>query len=127
MNGFVGDILAINGKNINTPLNAWRRFIKTSDFVSASKTWVFLDECPDSINDDFFSVRMAPGSAWTDVPASTHGGACGFSFADGHSQIHKWQDQNTLAPVMRKNPCYDNERASPRDMAWVQSVTTSHN
>jgi prepilin-type processing-associated H-X9-DG protein len=28
-----------------------------------------------------------------DVPATYHNGACGFAFADGHSEIHKWVDQ----------------------------------
>ena len=25
------------------------------------------------------------------MPATYHNGACGFSFADGHSEIHKWR------------------------------------
>jgi prepilin-type processing-associated H-X9-DG protein len=64
--------------------------------------WVLVDEHPDSINDAMLYVN--PGmplvnAAWVDWPASYHAGACGFSFADGHSEIHKWQDSRTLAPV----------------------------
>jgi prepilin-type N-terminal cleavage/methylation domain-containing protein/prepilin-type processing-associated H-X9-DG protein len=38
------------------------------------------------------------GSAagWWDGPAAFHGSSATFSFADGHCEIHKWIDQNTL-------------------------------
>ena len=126
MNGFVGDTLDIMAKN--NP--GWRRLLKTSDCISPgpSKTWVLLDECPDSINDGFFSVTMGGGSAatWTDVPASTHNGAGGFSFADGHAEIKQWLDANTKARVSRVNPCPDNKKNSPDDVVWLQQRTTSH-
>ena len=47
-----------------------------------------LDEHPDSINDSLFAVPMT-GTAWVDVPASYHNGACGFCFADGHAESRK--------------------------------------
>jgi prepilin-type N-terminal cleavage/methylation domain-containing protein/prepilin-type processing-associated H-X9-DG protein len=123
MNGFVGDVL-----NINAGLSpGWKRFLKTSDCVTPgpSLTWVILDECPDSMNDDFFSVLMQTGAKWTDVPASTHNGAGGFSFVDGHAEIKKWTDANTLAPVQRVNPCPDNNKVSPNDIVWLQQRSSS--
>jgi prepilin-type N-terminal cleavage/methylation domain-containing protein/prepilin-type processing-associated H-X9-DG protein len=125
MNGFVGDVL-----NINATLSpGWRRFLKMSDcsLPGPSRTWVILDECPDSINDDFFSCLMQTGAAWTDVPASTHNGAGGFSFADGHAEIKKWLDANTTAPVQKVNPCPDNGKVSPDDMLWMQQRTSAIN
>ncbi len=126
MNGFVGDTLNINEKN--NP--GWRRLLKTSDCISPgpARTWVLLDECPDSINDDFFSVTMQGGATatWTDVPASTHNGAAGFSFVDGHAEIKPWLDANTRAPVSRVNPCPDNKKNSPDDIVWLQQRTSSH-
>jgi len=125
MNGFVGDVLDINGKASLNP--GWKRFLKTSDCAKPgpSMTWVLLDECPDSMNDDFFSVLMQTGANWTDVPASTHNGAGGFSFVDGHAEIKKWLDPNTTAPVRRVNPCPDNGKNSPRDIVWMQQRTSS--
>jgi prepilin-type processing-associated H-X9-DG protein len=61
-------------------------------------TWVTLDEHPDSINDGFFTVPIDPGW-WGDIPASYHNGACGFSFADGHAEIHKWKSATSKYPV----------------------------
>ena len=129
MNGFVGDVNNI-ANNINgQATHDWRRFLKTGDVTTlgAVNTWVILDECPDSINDGFFSVRMQPDATakWTDVPASTHNGAGGFSFADGHAEIRKWLDGNTKAQVRRKSPCPDNEMYSPNDITWLQQRTTT--
>jgi len=123
MNGFVGDVLDINA----TANGGYKRYLKTGDCTAPgpSMLWVILDECPDSLNDDLFSVRMQPGSSWTDVPASTHNGAGGFSFADGHAEIKKWLDQNTKAPVKRVNPCPDNQQNSPNDEVWMQQRSSS--
>jgi prepilin-type processing-associated H-X9-DG protein len=70
---------------------------KTSDFKIASKTWVFSDEHPDSINDGIQYTPTSDGEddEWGDLPASYHVGACGYAFADGHSEIHKWMNPKT--------------------------------
>ena len=83
----------------------WTRQIKTiSALVSPvpSMSWVFVDEHPDSINDAMLYVDPSmpvANAEWFDWPASHHDGACGFCYADGHSEIHKWLDWRTLAPV----------------------------
>ena len=127
MNGFVGDADNI-ANHIAGQTPGWQRFLRTGDLakLGSANTWVLLDECPDSINDGFFSVRMQPDASakWTDVPASTHNGAGGFSFADGHAEIKKWLDGNTKAPVRQKNPCPDNELYSPNDISWLQNRTS---
>ncbi len=64
---------------------------KFSQFLypSPAQAWVFVDEQPDSIND---AGLFAPHqTAWVDVPATYHNGACGVAFADAHSEIHKWK------------------------------------
>jgi prepilin-type processing-associated H-X9-DG protein len=61
-------------------------------------TFVFAHERVDSINDGELLLGMYgyPGqpSSWrlVDLPTSLHDGACGFSFVDGHSEMHSWQD-----------------------------------
>ncbi|MDB6122277.1 MAG: xcpT 2 [Pedosphaera sp.] len=124
MNGFMGDVDNINGKATLNP--GWKIFLKSSDIVTPgpSMTWVLLDEHPDSINDGLFSVKMT-GTTWTDVPASYHNGACGFSFADGHTEIKKWLDANSVQPVFRINPSAGNQKSSPRDILWLQQRTSA--
>lgn len=80
---------------------------KSSQVVSSTKTFVFVDEHPDSINDAAFANQCrgaqpldAPGGEQIiDYPASYHNGACGFSFFDGHAEIHKWRGSRIKAPV----------------------------
>jgi prepilin-type processing-associated H-X9-DG protein len=44
-----------------------------------------------------------PGTAasteWIDIPSKAHNNACGFSFADGHSEIHKWVSPGNIPNV----------------------------
>ena len=55
---------------------------------------------PCSINDaGFFNPNV---SSWVDQPASYHNGAAGFSFADGHSEIHKWSEALLNTPAAKK-------------------------
>ena len=77
---------------------AYRQFLKTSDVAMPVMTWVTVDEHPDSINEGFFVVPFNT-STWGDLPASLHNGACSFSFADGHVEVHKWLSGTSKYPV----------------------------
>jgi len=76
----------------------WRIYSKLQDIVLPVKTFVFVDEHPDSINDAAFATQCAlnqpsdpPAAARIiDFPANYHCGKAGFSFSDGHAEIHKW-------------------------------------
>jgi len=84
----------------------YSRESQMSGALSASSIWVLLDEHPDSINDTVFGNRMSALTSqqiWFDVPAKWHNNSCVFSFADGHSEIHRWQRP---APPYIPNPKY---------------------
>ncbi len=89
-----------------------------------SDVWVFLDEQPDSMNDaGCFSPSV---SAWVDLPASFHNGACGIAFADGHSEIHKWVEGSTMQSVKYAGDSITraNQPASAnRDRKYLRSKT----
>jgi prepilin-type processing-associated H-X9-DG protein len=82
---------------------AYRQFTRLSNVPNPAMLFVFLDEHPDSINDGYFlnnaDYNIFVTGNWGDLPASYHNGACGFSFADGHSEIHKWRSWVTKQPV----------------------------
>jgi len=85
----------LNSSPSNRGQNVWRTYSTFSSIVSPVRTWVFVDEHPDSINDAAFANACTDASSpdaarIIDFPASYHGGSCGFSFADGHAVIHKW-------------------------------------
>jgi prepilin-type N-terminal cleavage/methylation domain-containing protein/prepilin-type processing-associated H-X9-DG protein len=87
--------------------------------------WIFLDEHPDTINDGGFAVAMT-GQTWVDMPANYHNGACGFAFADGHSEIHKWLNKNKIPPVRYQSVSGFSGNTSPNsDVVWIQQRTSS--
>jgi prepilin-type N-terminal cleavage/methylation domain-containing protein/prepilin-type processing-associated H-X9-DG protein len=96
MNAGVGE----GGRAPEFPFAKTIQCLKLSDIVKPgpSLTWVFVDEQADSLNDAML-YHDPNGTKWIDLPAGYHNGACGFSFADGHSEIHKWHEASTMQPV----------------------------
>jgi prepilin-type N-terminal cleavage/methylation domain-containing protein/prepilin-type processing-associated H-X9-DG protein len=72
---------------------------KMENIKSPVNMYVFLDEREDSINDGWFAQNPDARYNIIDYPASYHGRAAGFSFADGHSEIHKWRDGRTTPSI----------------------------
>jgi prepilin-type N-terminal cleavage/methylation domain-containing protein/prepilin-type processing-associated H-X9-DG protein len=90
-----GDGYTAGGPN---NLAIYKGAAKSSDltFPGPAGTWVYMDEHPDSINDAGAFAPETPTNI-PDAPSTSHNGAAGFSFADGHSEIHKWK-----GPTMNK-------------------------
>jgi prepilin-type N-terminal cleavage/methylation domain-containing protein/prepilin-type processing-associated H-X9-DG protein len=95
---------------------------KLTQIPNPSGTWVFLDEHPDSIETGLFVVLLDQ-DYWDHLPASYHNGGCGFSFADGHSQIKKWLDPVTSQPIRFNNSYIWKPTPSPHDQQWVKERT----
>ena len=131
MNAFFG----VYNPDIPSPAgNNWyptyRQFLKAGSIPNPAGLFVTCDEHPDSINDGFLQVNPhtdVPPSQWDDLPASYHDGACGFAFADGHSEIHKFKSfLCTILPVLytpfqgRSVPFnQDTSGAGVQDGLWV--------
>jgi prepilin-type N-terminal cleavage/methylation domain-containing protein len=79
----------------------YHNYLRMNDFRSTSTTYTFLDEHPDSLNDGWFLPVWNPPDAtsWQDLVGSYHNKSDCFAFADGHSEIHKWQDASTIKPI----------------------------
>ena len=100
----------------------YRTYNKLSTIAAPSKTWVFVDEHPDSLNDAAFAVQCQGADKQStamiiDFPASYHNGACGFAFVDGHSEIHKWRGSTIQAPAKYANNSL--ALAVPAKDSWV--------
>ncbi len=124
MNGYLGQNRAYTG--------GFKMMTKTSDIRNPARTWVFVDEREDGINDGWFAVDMTgfePASprSWiiVDYPASYHNKAGGYSFADGHSEIKKYRDPRTY-PVLRRGQALPLGVSSPnnQDVYWMMERTT---
>lgn len=137
MNNFVGgngELPYLPGPSQDGwPAGIWTVFRKLGDMndPGPSRTWVFLDEREDSINDGFWVTQMSgyPNPAQTqivDFPASYHNKAAGFSFADGHAEIKKWLDPRTT-PILKKGVAIPLGVTTPnnKDVVWLQERATS--
>jgi prepilin-type N-terminal cleavage/methylation domain-containing protein len=96
----------------------WWTFRKLSEIRQTSKMFVFLDEREETVDDGYFLVDLADTKTWANLPAVYHNGAGGLSFSDGHGEIKKWLDENTL----RKGT--SGPRNAPRDVPWIQERTS---
>lgn len=103
-------------------------FKKVANLVrpGPANTFVIIDEGP-TINDGFFATDMVSydpldwaGKRTTDAPASYHGHAGSLSFADGHSEIHKWVDARTWGILT-----YGWSSPNNKDIDWLQSKSSS--
>jgi prepilin-type N-terminal cleavage/methylation domain-containing protein/prepilin-type processing-associated H-X9-DG protein len=101
MNAYFGPYNPTWTADGNNFFPGYRQFLKLSNVPNPAMLFVFLDEHPDSINDGYFLNNADYNllTYWGDLPASYHNGACGFAFADGHSEIHKWRSRATIQPV----------------------------
>ncbi|HZL79657.1 MAG TPA: hypothetical protein VFC17_12545 [Candidatus Limnocylindrales bacterium] len=110
----------------------WVAFGKLGTIKNPSSIFVVVDENPFSINDARFEVSMGQVAAdgtinyssnIIDTPASYHNGAVTISFADGHSEIHRWLGtaiKNSANAASGNYPAGD----SLQDLRWLQARTT---
>ena len=127
MNGAVG-----NGDKYAQPGNpfgwsSWYMAKKAGDFHTPgpSDVWVFSDEHPDSIDDALLYNANYAVTSFTELPGTQHAGACGITFADGHSAVHKWtgptliKNQNVSFTTVQQVSCPINDA----DMIWLSQHT----
>lgn len=60
-----------------------------------SGAMVFVDESEYVIDDGYFIVDAFAANTWQNYPSSRHNGGGDMSFADGHSDIHRWAGSDT--------------------------------
>jgi prepilin-type N-terminal cleavage/methylation domain-containing protein len=106
-----------HGHKANQP---YATFGKTSDFgkVAASDIWVFADDDPWTINDSAMAV-IASEASFVDYVSPMHANACGFSFADGHSEVHKWKSNAFVHNGTPTRPHYSAAQSEYRDWFWI--------
>ena len=115
-----GFVLAVPKKN----LKAYFKMAK-----KACKIWIEHGalEYRECVGDDL-AVKMGL-PVWQDGPATTqHAGACGFTFADGHSEIKKWLDSRSTTGRMRTTYTsgfnFGQAQTGNRDITWLQERTS---
>jgi prepilin-type N-terminal cleavage/methylation domain-containing protein/prepilin-type processing-associated H-X9-DG protein len=122
---------AANGYRGGFGLDAnFQVFRKLSDMTQPgpSTTFVLLDESEYTINEGYFVVEMdgwngSPNAAEevVDYPSCRHNNAAGFSFGDGHSEIHQWKDRHIISPQAGYP---DMPLPNSPDIFWLQFHST---
>jgi prepilin-type N-terminal cleavage/methylation domain-containing protein len=133
MNAFIGGGYGIGSPppSPNDFTASYHYYNKMTDIISPAPTdlWVFTDEHPDSINDGWLVINPTTTIKWgSDLPGSYHAQANSLTFADGHSELHKWLESTTSPPVKYTNPStgFSGTFPSDRDIQWMISHSTSH-
>jgi len=120
MNSFV--LGEIAGQNRTAPFDGSTKypvFTKMADITSPVNLFVLLDEHQDSINDCYYASSPDELYQLVDYPASYHGRAAGFSFADGHSEIHKWLDGRTMPDLSGQDLTLNVNLPQDKDVWWI--------
>ena len=119
--------LSVNGpwlNNLHTHRrnSPWATYGKTTGIrnPSPSMLWVLVDEDANGLNDAAFAFGMETPQ-WLDAPGTYHNGGCGFAFADGHSETHRWSSRSEKiagGPVIT-------DPLDEQDWSWMQQRTSA--
>jgi prepilin-type N-terminal cleavage/methylation domain-containing protein/prepilin-type processing-associated H-X9-DG protein len=112
-------------------------YSKLTSITAPTKIFVFLDMREDRVNWSNFMTDMTgyanpvnPGAYafTTDLPGMYHNLAAGFSFADGHSEMHRWRDPRTTPPLVVGGDMSTVPQSTPApnsvDVAWLQDASS---
>jgi len=102
-------------------------FTRHSDLTAAmpSGVFTFQDVQPDSICWPFFGVHMTRDSFFN-FPNTSHNRGGVVSFADGHTEYHRWRDARTIAAYSNDYHHHDDPSPGNTDLAWIRDRTTVH-
>lgn len=139
MNMYFGGFFGSSGGYFDQSI--WRMYHKYPELnvPGPDRVWLFLDTREDVINSGCFLVSMEGypvGSTgitpskyqFYELPGNYHGNACGFSFADNHSELKRWRDPRTTPPVKHEALTFNGTTPMPSpnnaDVAWLQDHAT---
>src|SRR5215469_2865519 len=113
----------LDGTHAHRRNSPWYTYGKASQIMAPgpSMLWGLIDEDPRGLNDAAFAFNMAT-PVWQDCPGSYHAGGCGFAFADGHSETHKWN----ILPRSEFNYSPITDPAGQQDWSWLRIHTSAN-
>jgi prepilin-type N-terminal cleavage/methylation domain-containing protein/prepilin-type processing-associated H-X9-DG protein len=119
--------LSVNGPWLNNQAthrrnSPWFTYGKASDnrAPGPSMLWVLVDEDAKGLNDAAFAFGME-SPEWIDAPGTYHNGGCGFAFADGHSETHRWRAGSGKA----SGGAVITDPLDQEDWGWMQQRTSA--
>src|SRR5213083_50703 len=105
----------------------YRVFGKSTDIPTPANTFTFMDVTPQNLCTPAFIVLM-PGRAndqFFHFPATHHQRGGVLSFADGHSESHRWRDPRTIRTAKLGTKIGHNiPSPGNADLAWIYERTS---
>jgi prepilin-type N-terminal cleavage/methylation domain-containing protein/prepilin-type processing-associated H-X9-DG protein len=123
LNAMMGDagLFSSTGSNTNNP--SYRQFFKLTQVPQPAMIFAFIEEHANSISDGYFLDR-ADHWEWYRLPAAYHNGGANLSFADGHSEGHKWLEATTRAPIRPGQAYFPISNNNGPDFQWLMARTS---
>ncbi len=77
----------------------YRTFVTEADLAATptSSIWIIADEDPSTLDDGWFDVTMNNSAPFSSFPAHRHQNGYALDFADGHTEVYKLRDPQTVA------------------------------
>jgi prepilin-type N-terminal cleavage/methylation domain-containing protein len=96
-------------------------YVKDSEIKKPAQTWLVIDEDQKSIDDGLFIVDMGPtrSRGLLNLPSRSHNNAFAINFVDGHADIHKLKDKESI-----KDWNSPQDKGGMNDWMWLTNVTT---
>ena len=70
-------------------------YIKENEMKMPAKTFIFVDEDSQSINDGMFTMDVGGSVRFLDLPTRAHRFGYGICYMDGRAEINQFQDDET--------------------------------
>ena len=104
---------------------SYRFFTKYSELAMAkpSGLYVFQDVHPNSICWPYFGLYMLEDSFFN-FPASQHNYAGMLTYADGHTERHRWQDARTVRAFSSDYHAHKEMSPGNADIYWLRTRAT---
>jgi prepilin-type N-terminal cleavage/methylation domain-containing protein/prepilin-type processing-associated H-X9-DG protein len=104
----------------STDGSCWRQASEIRN-PSPTKAFVFIDESEGSIENSRFYVHQPLTWVWVDFVSMRHGNVGTLSFADGHAELWKWKEPNSIR-ISKVPPWIQNQNAvfNDRDLSRLQ-------
>lgn len=129
MNGHMG---YTNGTIYDSPASVFFSYTKASQIQYPTGRFVFMDEDKNSINDGWLRIALErPAGQFKvyDWPGTSHKGSGTISFADGHSETHKWKSLAALLPPQGYSPsagfAVGSGRNFDQDCFYLMQITSA--
>jgi prepilin-type processing-associated H-X9-DG protein len=122
LNAYVGTRTDFWDNRLNANFTVFRKHTEISPKLPAG-TLTFIDVYADSLCWPYFGVYMTQDSFFN-FPNSSHNRGGVASFADGHTEYHRWRDQRTITAYSANYHNHNDPSPGNVDLSWLRARAT---